>query len=359
MRGGQSTSELSAARDALVREGINPSAADLSVRAANTANQVERNVAGAGMFGADGRAVSEGQIARAITSRIGAPSDELSSAVVKRAQQNVSKLYDDALDGVDVSVGPQFAQTLDDIAARHSSTTLPSLASRLPANIVEDLKDVVSKGAIPARQLQAIRSSIGREMSSGNDTAAKASLGEIRAAIDDALQQNLPAPNLTKFNQANEQYKNLQVAENYVRRMNDSGDFNAKRFLTSVKAENKAAFERGDAPFQDLIGNLAASSADGPSIGGVDALTKAVGLGALTGPAAPVATGLAGNLALRILTDPKYRDVLLGLNPVQRAGLMQQAAGASAAVGGQTAQSLAPKLPPMPTAQVIPLRRAA
>lgn len=356
LRGGQSSDELAAARDALIREGIDPSAADISARAASTTNVIDRNIAGATLGGADKRILGEQQIARAITSRIGTPADELSSAVVKQAQKNISTMYDEALDGVTINLDSAFSQRLDDIVQAHTNSTVPSLASKLPASVADDLKVLVSQGSVSARQLQSIRSSLGREMSSGSDSAAKASLGDIRTAINEVLETRLPAENLAKFQKANEFYRNLQPVENYVRRTNDSGSFSAKKFLTSTKAENRAAFERGEAPFQDLMSNLAGAQAPGAPLS-VDPLTKAVGLGALAGPAGPLSTGLAGNLAMRILTDPRYRDVLLGLNPVQRAQLMQQAAAAR--VGGVVGAQVASPQPQQATAQIIPFRRAA
>lgn len=356
-RGEQSVAELAAARDALIKEGVTPGAADISARAASMANKVERNVAGSQLGGADSRLLREPEIARAITRQIGTEADELSSAVVRKAQGNISKMYDDALDGVDIPLGPEFAQTVEGIVAKQSSQTLVSLASKLPGNIAEDLKGLAQGGAVSARQLQGIRSALGREMGSGNDPAAKAALGEIRQTINEAIERGLPAENLAKFQKANEYYRNLQSVENYVRRTNDTGVMSPKRFLTSIKQENRAAFERGEAPFQDLMKNLAASSSEGPGLA-IDPLTKAMGLGAVAGPASPLASGLAGNLAMRVLTDPKFRDVLLGLNPVQRAQLMQQAAAArtGGAIGAQVAM---PEPQLRPSAQVIPFRKAA
>lgn len=357
-RGGQSVEQLAARQATRQAAGIQSSAADLSPRLAATADRISDSVMGSRLMGADKRLLREPEIARAITTRIGNPADELSAAVVKKAQQNVSKMYDEALDGVNIQLPPNFASTMDNIVAEHAGSTLPSLASRLPGNVADDLKTLAGSGSISARQLQSIRSKIGAEMSSGSDPAAKASLGQIREAIDEVIQTKLPAENLAKFRQANEFYRNLQVVENYGRRTNWSADeFKAKRFLTSTKAENRAAFERGDAPFQDLAGAIAGGEGAGAGRG-LDVLQAANLLGGYsTGGTSLLGSGIAGNLALRILTDPKYANVLLGLNPVQRAGLMQATAAARAGTTAIGAEAAAAR--PQPSAQVLPFRRAA
>jgi hypothetical protein len=343
MRGGQSVDEVTARLATREAAGIRSSAADLSPNLNAAADKIGDGVMGSRMLGADKRALREPEIARAITARIGNESDELSAAVVKKAQDNVSKLYDDALDGVSLQLPPTFGTTMDDIVAGHAASTIPSLSSRLPATVASDLKALASQGPVTARQLQSIRSKIGAEMGSGSDPAAKQSLGQIRDAVDDALRASLPDENLAKFTKANELYKNLQVAENYGRRTNWSGDdFSAKKFMTSIKAENKAGFERGDAPFQDLVGAIAGGEGAGVRYGALNPLqvTNLAG-GLATGGTSLIGSGIAGNLALRILTDPKYANILLGLNPVQRAGLMQAAAAArvgAVATGSQVAQ---------------------
>lgn len=356
MRGGEAADVVAARMAAREAAGIKSSAADLSPRLSATADKIGDSVMGSKLLGADMRAMREPEIARAITSRIGNEAEELSAAVTKKAQQNVSQLYDDALDGVNVSLPQNFAASMDRIVADHASSTLPSLSSTLPARVAADLKDLALQGPVSARQLQSIRSKVGAEMSSGNDPAAKASLGQIRETVDDAIKANLPADNLAKFNKANEFYKNLQVVENYGRRTNWSGDdFSAKRFLTSTKAENRGAFERGDAPFQDLASAIAGGEGSA-SRSSVNALQIANLAGAYhTGGASLVGSGIAGNMAMRILTDPKYANILLGLNPVQRAGLQQAAAAAragGAVAGGQIAA-------PQPSAQILPFRKAA
>ncbi|MCA1859318.1 lytic transglycosylase domain-containing protein [Janthinobacterium sp. HSC-3S05] len=358
MRGGEAADVVAARMAAREAAGIQSSAADLSPRLSATADKISDSVMGSKWLGADMRAAREPEIARAITSRIGNEADELSAAVVKKAQQNVSQLYDDALDGVRVDLDPNFAATMDRIVADHASSTLPSLTSSLPTKVANDLKALASQGSVSARQLQSIRSKIGAEMSFGNDPAAKASLGQIRDAINETIEAKLPVENLAKFTKANEYYKNLQVVENYGRRTNWSGDdFSAKRFLTSAKAENKAAFERGDAPFQDLVGAIAGGEGAASGRSGVNALQIANLAGAYhTGGTSLIGSGIAGNMAMRILTDPKYAKVLLGLNPTQRAGLMQAAAAARAG-GAAVGAEAAPR--PQPTAQVLPFRRAA
>lgn len=358
MRGGESVADLTARQAARTAEGIQSSAADLAPRISGVADKIGDSVIGSRWLGADLRAMREPEIARAITSRIGNEADELSAAVVKKAQENVSKLYDEALDGVDIPLNANFGASMDNIVAQHASSTLPSLSSRLPQAVAADLKALAQQGTVSARQLQSIRSKIGAEMSSGNDPAAKASLGKMREAINEAIEANLPANNLAKFHKANDQFKNLQVVENYGRRTNWSGDdFSAKRFMTSTKAENRAAFERGDAPFQDLVGAIAGGEAAGVGRGALNTLQLAnLGGGVATGGTSLIGSGIAGNMALRILTDPKYANILLGLNPVQRAGLMQAAAAARA--GGTAAGSqAAPR--PQPSAQIIPFPRAA
>jgi hypothetical protein len=329
MRGGQSQAELIAARDALVKEGITPGAADISARAAKAANAVDNNAAGASWFGADARGARDVELAGAIGKRVGVDdAADISSALVRKAQSNITKLYDDALDGVKVDLDAPFMTKLDNIVQANAGGSLPSLTSKLPASLTDELKTLGQTGPVSAKTLQQIRSSIGKEMSSPSaEASAKQALGDIYGAINDQIAAKLPAKNLEAFKKANTFYKNLQPVETMVRMSGDSGTVSVRQLTNAIKqGKLKSSFERGDAPFQDLQQALVGSTAGSGGRIGLDAATKAVGLGALTNPAAPVASGIAGNLAMRILTNPKYRDVLLGLNPVQKSALMQAAA---------------------------------
>jgi hypothetical protein len=336
LRGGEDVATINARVAERAAAGIPSSASEVSHRAGRVADEVGENVLGAKWFGADKRLLREPEIAQAITSRIGAPSNELSAGVVRQAQKNISKLYDDALDGVKIELQPSFVSAIDDIAASHEAGTVSSLASRVPASVVEDLKGLAAQGTVDAHRIQAIRSSLGQAMTATENATAKKALGQIREELNTALETglrdaqgwNLPADRLTKFQKANEQYRSLQVVENYGRRTNWSGeDFNAKKFMNSIKAENVSSFVRGEAPFQDLVAALAVSKS-GSALGGFGPLGNAIVAGNMGSLKTPVKFAVAGQLALRILTDPKYRDILLGLNPVQKSQLMKVASAA-------------------------------
>ncbi|MEB0057320.1 lytic transglycosylase domain-containing protein [Variovorax sp. LG9.2] len=339
MRGGEDVATVAGRQATLASQGIDASAAQLGKGAAGLSNTIERNVPFSGALGADMRGAADTQVARAITKQIGNESDVINSTTIKGAQDNISKLYSDALDGVHLPLTQGFTNDLDAVVNKYTQGTLPSLRSNLPSGVVDDLKALAQQGSAPAKQLQDVRSSIGKTMSStATSPVDKQALGGIYDAINNVIEKQLPPDNLAKFQMANTQYRALQPVEKMVVSSGDSGSVSARQMLNAIKSGKYAdSFQTGNAPFQDLVTALQAGDTKGfsnPISGEVLPLSVA------TGHLAGLAAIPAGNIAQRLLTNPKYANMLLGLNPVQRNALIESAKNVGTGVGAAAGQQI-------------------
>lgn len=339
LRGGRTVQEVRDTISALEREGIPVSARDLSPTLNRVANQAESTLGGK-IGQADAASAQEAAIARAITRRMGQEADSLDSAYIADAQKRIGGQFDSALNGVTVD-GARFGTTLDDVIAAQKNG-LPSLSSSFPGKVAQDLKDKLAAGPMSAVELQGIRSQIGRELANpGLEAGARKGLGDLNASITQAIEGSMPKANAEAWKVANQQWRNLQAAENLVRATNDTGEITARRLASAIKqGKFRGSYERGEAPYQDLQKSLSEMQTGRQGLLGssLDAgAVQALGAYATGGMSLPAA-GITANLALRLLNspNPQIRALLLGLTPVKQAELRRMAlAGAITQVGYQ------------------------
>lgn len=350
---GISADEAAAAVRAADSAGIPVGAADIAPGLRGISNQANK-VPFAKMLGGSNDAAQEAAYARAITKRIGQDSDVLDSGVISAAQRDLGKQFDDVVDGVTVTPTNHFTTELDGILSKESSK-LPSLQNSTVKNIVDELK-TASGGSIEAKALQSIRSDISKRMTSQTlEPEAKQALGSVNKAIDNELERALPADKLALFKKTNDQWRHLQVAENLVRATNDSGEGIAKRLAAAVKqGPNKAAFERGAAPYQDLV-DVTNSMNPAARTGELDkAFQLATGIGAYHNPVALAGIPLAAGLKRALnTTNPTVRNLLLGIPSEATQG----AAALTRAITGRTGQVAA--MPDQQQAQITNQRAVA
>jgi len=310
---GVSAEEAAARVAAADAAGIPVSAADISGNLRGISNQANK-VPLAKALGGSNQAAQEAGYARTITQRFGQNADTLDSSVISAAQRDLGKQFDDVVEGVTVNPSTSFADELDVILQKEAAK-LPSLQNSTVRSVVDELK-AASSAPMAAKTLQNIRSDIGKRMTSQSlEPEAKQALGNINKAIDNELQRALPAEKLELFKTTNEQWRHLQVAENLVRATNNSGEGIAKRLAAAIKqGPNKAAFERGQAPYQDLLDLTNKLNPEARS-GELDRVFQVAGsVGAYHNPAALAGIPLAAGLKRALnSTNPAVRNLLLGI----------------------------------------------
>lgn len=331
--------------------GISVAARETSPLLNKIANDAER-VVGSGIGQADRVGLRNEQLARALTRRVGDEQGVLDSSYIKSAQQRIGQDFDNALQGVSTDAS-HFGTSLDGVITSQAKG-LQSLQSGQPTKVAQELKARLSAGAVPAEDIKNYRSAIGAELGNPNlDAATRKGYSELHSALTQGLENALPQQNAAKWHEASNQWKHLQALENIVRSTNDSGDITGSKLASAIKQGNfRNAYERGDAPYQDLQRALGALSdgRGGLITNGVDAgAMQALGAYA-TGGSSLIGAGLTSNMALRLLnsTNPSVRAMIASLSPVKQEALRRegmkafinvdtggQAAGLSAAIAAK------------------------
>lgn len=332
---GMPVEEAAARIQAAQKAGIPVGAADISQNLRFVSDQASKVPFAKALGGSTNEAVQEAAIAREIARRFGQEADTIDSSVIASAQREIGQKFEDAVSGVSFRTTSEFTDDLNHIAAAEKSK-LPSLQNKSVTEIIDELK-VATAAQIEAKSLQGTRSDIGKRMSSTSlEPEAKQALRNISTAIERELERSLPAENMALWRQAGEQWRNLQAAENLVRATNDTGEGLARKLASSIKSgQFKTAFERGNAPYQDLLevtSKLKPAGKAGPLEG---AYQVAGGLGVYHTPALAAGVPLAAGLR-RLLnsTNPSVRNAMLGM-PNEA---MSQAAALSHAITGRATQ---------------------
>jgi len=345
-RGGQSAEDLAAKIAAYEKAGIPVSAADLSPTLGAVNDAAGRVPFGRALGGAGNGEVQQEALARAITRGFGQDAGTLDSSVIAKAQKDLGSKFDDVFNGVVVKPSKELGEDLAAILKREGDN-LPSLQSKKVQDVVAELKASLEK-EVPATQLQALRSRIGKQASGLSvDPIEKDALNSVKSAIDRELERAVPADRVGLYKEANNQWRHLQAAENMVRNSNDTGVLTASKIASAIKqGRNRSAFERGEAPYQDVLKMAQGLPKEGAETGlGADDVLK---LGVMAAhPASFAAVPLAAG-ARRLLqsTNPAIRNRLLGV-PVEQSGS-----------GNALATALAAQAPKQPTQGVAPQQAA-
>jgi|GEM_PF-7078790 len=342
IRGGTSA-DVASKIGRLEQAGIPVSAADISPMYGGVADRIGK-LPLVGL--ADGRKAQGQALAQALASRVGENASTIDSDLIKSAQNNIGQRFDNALQGVQVQPSSAFTTDLNNSLSQYNASNLPSLRDPMVNTVISDLKNLAAAGNVDAQQLQNIRASIGRKIASpAVDGNTKQVLGSVMDSIDNEL-TNASANGMTpaqaaQYMQARDQWRHLQTLENLVRSTNDTGTFTPRQLASAIKTGNRAAFERGNAPYQDLVTDFL--SLKGKPLSQVE--NQAIGTGealmALNNP-----TGLAKGAAIGIplqklitSTNPAVRNALLGMSNVP--GFVATSINATAPASTQLANALA------------------
>ena len=345
-RGGQSAEDLAATLAAYQKAGIPVSAADLSPTLGALNDAAGRVPFGRALGGAGNADAQQEALARAITRGFGQDASSLDSSVIAKAQKELGAKFDNVFDGVTVKPSQELSSDLSAILKKEADN-LPSLQSKKVQDVVAELKASLEK-EVPATQLQALRSRIGKQASGLSvDPIEKDALNSVKSAIDRELERAVPADRVGLYQEANNQWRHLQAAENMVRGTNDTGVLTASKIASAIKqGRNRSAFERGEAPYQDVLKMAQGLPKQAADTGlGADDVLK---LGVMAAhPASFAAVPFAAG-ARRMLqsTNPAIRNRLLGLPVEESSG------------GNALASALAAQAPKQPTQGVAPQQAA-
>lgn len=244
-----------------------------------------------------------------------AQAEQFTQAALRRAGVNARRATPDVIDDAFNTLGQQF----DGLAARNTMrvdqqfgndlrTTVRDYFSVVPEShrapvIQETVQDIIDAarrtgGTLSGEAYQALRSrldTLRRRTISGDPHLSK-TLGNLRSALDDAMERSAPAADAAAWQQARQNYRNLLTIEKAMSGAGENtalGLISPSQLRTAAKGQNKRAFVRG----QDDLGPLARSG---------EAIMKPLPQSGTTPRA--VAAGLIGGLSL---TDPTMITSLL------------------------------------------------
>lgn len=212
------------------------------------------------------------QFTRAALKRAGVTADRATPDVMDTAFRDIGKKFDDLSNSTYVAADAPLLKALDDAANDYTSLVAPSLRAPVVESIVNDLKQMRGQNPSPGgggyrgptyqalrSKLESLRRNAGPNSAGPSDPYLSRALGDIREALDDAVERQAAVrqPNLAKeWREARSQYKNLLVIEKAMQGAGENtaqGLISASQLRTAAKQQNKRAYVRGT----DDLGPLA------------------------------------------------------------------------------------------------------
>ena len=250
------------------------------------------------------------QFTRAFSKTIGQNTDEISPSVLDDASSVISKLYDDAYDGVQVTVDGQ--------AGAAYQKLVKSLEPRLTADqkrqfgaLAEEVGENINNGRIDGKVYQELRKEL-KAIQSENPNAYGNAVKELQAIIDSTAKRSLPPERVAMHQRADRLYRNKKVADKALSRADTmdvktatEGKVNPATLRSATGGKYKPTEEMDTlARIGQMIKDPAPQSGTMPR--------QLVGGALLAGGGAVAPPGVLGTLALGVGAGRAVNSRLLG-----------------------------------------------
>jgi hypothetical protein len=290
---GQTSPELASLARAAQDRGFPVRAAEISnsplVRGADAALS---KIPGMGYGGID--ATKQAALNRGVAQTIGEDAPRITPTVMQAARDRIGKVFDQVAKNSWVRADDELAGSLDGIMGQ--------AAEALPKDKLGQLQKLVRDGILPkfgtigemegsAYQAVTRKGSTLRLMEDGNDSTLAHFAGQIRGALDDALERSAGPELADQLRQARTQYRALKVIEPLVH--DTSGNIDAAALRTAVgKATDGMVYGRGGdlAELAKIAGTFGPQKGSGAAP--ETAFGKIVKAGQLAGAASGAAVGI-------------------------------------------------------------------
>jgi hypothetical protein len=215
------------------------------------------------------------QFTRAALKRAGITADRATPDVIDAGFNQLGQKFDNLARQTTVVADRTLVNRLDQVAKEYNDLLAPSLRAPIVDNLVSELKQMRMQhptpggsGGFVGREYQALRSRIdalrrnsGPNTSGPSDQYLSRALGDIREALDDAMERQLGARHggaalVNGWREARREYKNLLVIEKALQGAGENtalGLISPSQLRTAAKQQNKRAYVRGT----DDLGPLA------------------------------------------------------------------------------------------------------
>lgn len=238
---------------------------------------------------------------------IGVEGDEVTEGALQQARKKIGSKMDDLVGQTRVTLGDDFARTLDEVETQHLRR-LPSDQRPPLASYIDDMREVMAGGVDPARY-QAIASGLRRAARNARDADVAAGLRRIEEALDDAVEASVGSQVRNQWKQARQQYRNLLQVERQFKNTSAGDVISGNMGLQQAKKAGRAGvgelkeagkaaeFLQGTAQIASKAREETAARAMAKAAaGGLSSKLSAGGLGymAFGDPVSSIALGVVG-----------------------------------------------------------------
>jgi len=176
-------------------------------------------------------------INRVIAASMGQRANKLTPAVMDAAKRDTGKLFDEVANKVTIQADDQLLSDLGNIESALKFVP-PSEQGVIRSHITNVLETAVNgDGAINGKAYQALTAKGGPldiAVTKGADPTVRHYVGEIRNALDDALERSTPADLRAKLTQARSQWKAMKTVEDLAEK-SPTGDISPAALMTPVR----------------------------------------------------------------------------------------------------------------------------
>jgi hypothetical protein len=289
---------------------------------------------------------------QAVSRTIGEDTPKITTEVMASAKTRIGKMFDDVASMTKIKADDDLINGLkrieDEAAQVLTAGEMTPIKTQL-GNILGKVED----GVIDGKTYQALtrKGAPLDRASSSSDPNVRFYAGQIRGALDDALERSAAPETLEVLRTARTQYKNLKTIEDLAEKADASGQISPALLLSKVRQSYGDYAYRGGGELGDLAKIGQQFLKEPPSSGTAERLFTGAGLlggGAsvmnpsLMAPAIGGAAGAvgAGNLARMAINSDVYRNALMGkYGPALTQELNQRMIQAGVLGGGLLGQS--------------------
>lgn len=213
---------------------------------------------GGGARAANMATQQEEQFTRAALKRAGVSADRATPDVMNQAFDDIGRKFDSLANTSNMTFDPPLTRALQSAANDYNQMVPPSMRAPVVDNVLQDIATMAQQngGKLPGSSYQAVRSRLDRMRRDSRDPQLSRALGDMREALDDAMQRSMPTPRAGEWSKVRREYKNLIVLEKAVQGAGEKtalGLISPAQLRMAAKQQNKRAYVRGT----DDLGPLA------------------------------------------------------------------------------------------------------
>lgn len=266
------------------------------------------------------------QFNQAVANTFGENASAITPDVMSAAQKRIGGVFDDVLTRNNVKGDNQLLDNLATIQ-QNANATLPDSEASTVSKWINGALNKFQGDNMPGKAYQAFRTDVLLPAQKSSDPFLSKAAGDVRDALDSALQRSLGGSDAAAINTARSQYKNLKTIEDLAEKA-PTGDISPALLLNQVRKNTPSFAYGGGGDLADLarIGQQFLKQKV-PDSGTAERLMwLGAGAGGIAHLPATVAGVGGGRLLNEALNSNAYRNLLLSAINGNNAGVAANAA---------------------------------